>query len=277
MSAGPVLKYPGSKWRISEWIVRHLPPHDTYLEPFFGSGAVFFRKEPSLMETINDLDGDVVNLFRVLRDQDSRVALMEAVALTPYARAEHAECWEMPRVGDPVEDARRFLVRIWMNHGMRIRRKGGWSHATGRRDKYGAIGGVAARHLQWAGLPDRIAAAAARLKNTLIEGRPALDVISRHAHSRCLIYADPPYVLATRSEAQYVHEMTLGDHEELLRALALHPGPVLLSGYDHPLYSELLADWFDAKRMAYAEKGGARTEVLWINPVAQERLGGRLF
>lgn len=270
---GPVLKYPGSKWRLTDWIIQHMPPHESYLEPFFGSGAVFFRKSPAKLSTINDLDGDVVNLFRVLRDRPEDLAA--AVDLTPYAREEHDEAWLQKRTGEPVEDARRFLVRIWSNHGMRIRRKGGWAHATGRNS--GFSGGIASRYPQWGALGNRIAAAAARLKNAQIEHRPALDILARHAYAGCLIYADPPYVLSTRSEAQYAHEMNEADHEELLDALDAHPGPVLLSGYAHALYDGRLEHWERKTSAALAEGGRPREEVLWMNPVAVEALEGRLF
>ena len=276
----PVLKYPGAKWRIADWILAHMPPHESYLEPFFGSGAVFFKKLPAQLETINDLDGDVVNLFRCLRDSAARAALIEAVAFTPYARSEHTDCWEARHVGEPVEDARRFLVRIWMNHGMRMRGKGGWAHVTRRSSAAG--GGFASRVVGWNALPERMAWAALRLKDAHVENRPALDVIRRHADPGCLIYADPPYVHSTRSSVvserhrQYAHEMADGEHAELLAALVEHPGPVLLSGYPHPLYDETLVGWSRFAKGARAEKGKVREEVLWVNPAAAAAQEGRL-
>lgn len=116
----PIIKYPGSKWRLAEWIVSLMPPHKSYLEPFFGSGAVFFSKPTSRIETINDLDGEIVNLFRVVRDTPE--ALERAVALTPYSREEYEAAWERHKAGDvtdPVELARLTLVRYWMAVGSR--------------------------------------------------------------------------------------------------------------------------------------------------------------
>lgn len=274
----PVLRYPGSKWTAAPWIREHMPAHEVYVEPFFGSGAVLFGKERSKLETVNDLDGDVVNLFRVLRDRPE--ALARAVGLTPYARSEHAEAWADPRgpgsARDPVEDARRFLVRCWQNHGMRVRRKGGWANATGTRARP-ASGGLAPRSPVWAGLPERIALAAERLAGVQIECRPALDVLERYAQPRCLVYADPPYVLSTRGEKQYAHEMDDADHLALLDALDAHPGPALLSGYASDLYGGRLAGWARLSRPALAEGGRPREEVLWVNPAAAAALGGRLF
>lgn len=265
MTASPVLKWPGAKWRIARWIVAQLPPHRVYLEPFAGSAAVFFTKAPSKLETINDLDGGVVNFYRVLRDQP--LALARAVELTPYARGEFDACWAEPATGDPVEDARRFLVRIWGNHGMRVQRKGGWAHTSGKAASVQG-GNIAIRAEQWANVPARIAAATRRLREVQVEQRPALDLLARYDHRDCLVYADPPYVLSTRGEKQYNHEMTDADHRALLAALAAHPGPVVLSGYPCALYDEALAGWRRIERVTLAEAGAARTEVLWLNAAA---------
>ena len=100
-----VLKYPGGKARIAQWIISHFPPHDTYCEPFFGSGAVFFNKAPDKIETINDIDGDVVNFFRVCREDPERLSRL--ISLTPWAREEYKDCYE--KADDAVERARRFL------------------------------------------------------------------------------------------------------------------------------------------------------------------------
>ncbi len=113
-----VLKYPGSKWRLAEWIVSLMPPHKSYLEPFFGSGAVFFSKPPSRIETINDLDGEIVNLFRCIRERPEE--LERAVALTPYSREEYDAAWARVKAGgvtDPVALARLTLIRYWQTHG----------------------------------------------------------------------------------------------------------------------------------------------------------------
>jgi DNA adenine methylase len=77
---------------MAEWIISFMPPHQTYLEPYFGSGAVFFSKEPSPLETINDIDGDVVNLFRVIRDRPEELARL--VYWTPYSREEYYNSYQ---------------------------------------------------------------------------------------------------------------------------------------------------------------------------------------
>src|SRR5262245_34372367 len=199
--AATVLKYPGSKWNLAARLVARLPPHEVYLEPFFGSGAVFFTKAPSRLETINDRDGAVVNLFRAVRDYPEQLAY--ALDLTPWARAEWARCWEHPQAGDVVEDARRFLVRTWQNYGGIPYTRKGWRHSTTRD--------LRPYPEQWANLPGRIAALTERLRRAQIECTTALDVIARYDHPETLIYADPPYPLATRGLPLYTHEMTDDD------------------------------------------------------------------
>lgn len=266
---GPVIRYPGSKWKLAWWIVSHMPPHTVYLEPFFGSGAVLFQKPRSKVETVNDLDGRVVNLFRVLRDRPEELA--RAVALTPYSRAEYEASYE--RAEDPVEDARRFLVRASQAHGGMVGSKCGWHNEIGD-----ALGVPVAR--QWCRVDERILAAAERLRGVQIECRPAEDLIAAYSRSgaaaRTLIYADPPYLI-DQAKRYYAHAMTPEEHARLLSLLDAHPGPVLLSGYAHPLYDEMLAHWLRLEREALAEKGQKRTEVLWLNPVAAEAVEGRLF
>lgn len=125
-----VLKYPGSKGRVANWIVGHIPPHDFYVEPFFGSGAVLFAKPRSKAEVVNDLDGNVVNFFRVCRDAPEELA--RALYLTPCSRSEYEEIQEihagqpMNMTGQPLEDARRFAIRCIQGAGTRIGQRTGW-------------------------------------------------------------------------------------------------------------------------------------------------------
>lgn len=263
----PILKYPGSKWRMAEKIVSLMPKHKSYLEPFFGSGAVFFNKPPSRIETINDLDGEIVNLFRVVREMPE--ALERAVALTPYSREEYERAWERYKAGgvdDPVELARMTLVRYCQAHGSCSVYKAGW-----KNDRVGREYAYAVRY--WNQLPERIAAAVERLKAAQIEQAPAVELIRRFHHPDVLIYADPPYLLQTRKQRQYRVEMeTAAQHEALLAALLDHPGPVILSGYESDLYNDTLRGWVKVHKNVQAENGAPRIETLWLNYEPQETL-----
>jgi DNA adenine methylase len=241
---------------MAAWIVDHFPPHLHYLEPFFGSGACFFLKQPAAHEVVNDLDGDIVNLFRVLRTDGGRLAAL--VALTPWSREEYEACKDLD-TDDLLERARRFLVLMWQSHGSTALTRGSsWRHA-------GVVNVRTLPSRQWAGLPLRLCAVIERLESVEIENRPALEVIQRSAHPSVLIYADPPYPLSTRANRMYRHEMSDTDHMQLLDALHAHPGPVVLSGYHCPLYDNRLQGWHVVERRVQAEKGKFRTEVLWLN------------
>ena len=251
-----VFKYPGSKWRIAEWIVSFFPEHHSYLEPFFGSGAVLFNKPRSNIETVNDLNGDVVNLFHWIREDPEKLA--QQVFLMPYARDVYE--WAFQPSKDSLERAVKMLVKMQMGHGFRMTGgKVGWKVDIQGREKAYAAG-------QWCALPDVIQHAAERLRGVQIENRPAVDVIRRFYFSNVLIYADPPYLMETRcGRKQYSHEMTDADHVKLLEVLRDHPGPVLLSGYESGLYKKMLSDWHKETITSTDQKSRPRTECLWMN------------
>lgn len=254
-----VLKYPGSKWRIAPWIVSHIPKHHTYLEPFFGSGAVLFNKPPSNIEMVNDLDDNVVNLFRCIKEDAEKLAAM--VQFTPYSRKEYEDAFSDPVPSDRFNQAARFLVQCWQGHGFRNNgRKVGWKNdVQGREDMYAVK--------NWYRLPEWIISITERMKQVQIDRRPALELIERFRYPNVFIYADPPYLLHTRSGKQYKHEMTDDDHILLLEALIKHPGPVIISGYHSKLYDIKLKDWFRNETGGESEYYGKRkqNEVIWMN------------
>ncbi len=257
----PILKYPGAKWSRARWIISHFPKHQIYLEPYCGSAAVFFCKEPADHEILGDSDGNIINLFQVLRTRGSELA--EAVALTPWAEAEYEVCKKQyAGTGDALEDARRFLVRCWQAHGPLLGKASNtWRHR--------GIRGHAVTTSLWKQVPERLLAAAIRLCDAEIRCRPALELIAYYNHSECLIYCDPPYIKSTRrADGHYRYEMTEEEHRELLSALDVHQGSVVLSGYAHPLYDACLQGWHKEVMMTMTEHGQNRQEVLWLNPRA---------
>ena len=250
-----LLRYPGSKWNLAKRIATLLPEHRSYLEPYFGSGAVLFTKEASPIETINDLNDDIVNLFRVIQKEPD--LLKEKLYLIPYSRTIYNQAWEVRPV-DEIEKAVNFIIRSTMSHGFRVFEKSGWKHdISGREAAY------AVRH--WNSLPELIQDMTIRLKQVQIEQRPALDLINNWNRPEAVIYADPPYVLSTRTRKQYTHELSDGDHTEMLELLNQSKAKVLLSGYDSDLYNRQLSNWERIEFAATAEKGLPRTEVLWLN------------
>ncbi|WP_324255173.1 DNA adenine methylase [Lysinibacillus sphaericus] len=98
-----------------------------------------------------------------------------------------------------------------------------------------------------------------------------MTLIERYNRQDCLIYADPPYLLETRTKRHYAHEMKDSEHEELLLTLNKHKGFVLLSGYDNDLYNDLLQGWSRLTKMSTTDAATSKQEVLWLNPVVTER------
>lgn len=266
----PILKYPGAKWRLAQWIISFMPPHVGYLEPFFGSGGVFFNKPPSTIETINDIDGAVVRFFRTCRERPD--ALARALSLTPWSREEFLQSDFGEANDDDIEAARQFAIRCWMTFGARTRCKTSWRHTTGKQKDPGPD-----NPKLWRRLPDIVAQVADRLMDAQIENRNALDVIKLYDGPEMLLYADPPYMKGTRTlnGDQYRHEMTDADHEALLMALLEYKGMVLLSGYDNAMYRDMLPGWQVETKKTQAERGATRMECLWINPAAMGRLRGQ--
>ena len=260
-----VIKYPGAKWGVAPWVISHFPEHRSYLEPFFGSGAVLFTKSRSAIETVNDIDGDVVNLFDWIRKDPARLA--HAIRFTPYARDEYDRAWAAQYTEtDNFRRAVNFYIRMMMGHGFRTTgEKVGWKNdVQGREAAYAAK--------CWAKTPEVIIQAAERLRGVQIENRPAVELIRRFNYQNVLIYADPPYMLGTRQDRkQYRHEMTDDDHMELLEAIKAHRGPAIISGYDSDLYNRELKGWYKDGRTSFTQTASKRREILWMNfePAAQ--------
>lgn len=266
----PPIAYYGAKVTIAQQIVAKFPDHEHYVEPFAGSLAVLLAKRPSRMETVNDLDGEVMAFWRTLRD---RPADLERVcALTPHGRAEHAAAYEPVPADHPdreLEVARRVWVRLTQSRGGSMRRSG-WRHYM---DPNSSPSSTAVRvH----GYVARMAAAAERLSRVSLECRPALDVIAAYGkYPGVLLYADPPYLASARTSTEYRHEMPSEDEHRLLaEALMGCKATVVLSGYETPLYADLYGGWHRREIETATGQGGswsARTEVLWSNrpfPVA---------
>lgn len=258
----PPLRWTGSKWQLAEWIISQFPPHQLYCEPYAGGAAIFFRKQPAKIEVLNDLNGDVVNFFNILRTRPDE--LIRAVDLTPYSRAEYELAYQP--CDDPLERARRFYVCSRQSFGAYSGRKTGWRTQKNWRR------GMSINH-EWNRLHG-LFQAAYRLKDAQIECDDALAVIRRYDSPHALFYVDPPYVLSSRSQGvgrkRYQHEMTDADHRSLCDLLHTVKGMVILSGYDSALYRELYSDWHVLSKSTTTNGNSTATEYLWLSPNAQQ-------
>lgn len=248
-----ILKYPGGKWRIADWIISFFPKHKVYLEPFFGSGAVFFNKEPSYIETINDIDGDIVNLFSVCRDFPQELAT--AINLTPFSRDEFETCYEPST--SPIEQARRTLVRFHQSFGTTNSCKKSWRNVQ-------TYGGPRCATM-WNYLPGAIINCCERLKEAQIENKDAIELIKRYDDENTLIYIDPPYLPELRKKNMYKYEYSLEQHKDLLKAIKQSKSMIIISGYNNELYNDELIGWHTAETKALAQMGKKRVEKIWFN------------
>lgn len=252
----PLLRWHGGKWLLAPWIISHFPEHRIYVEPFGGAASVLLRKRRSYAEIYNDLNDDVVNLFRVLRSGRGD-DLADMLRLTPFAASEFADAYE-PSDCD-VERARRLVVRSFMGFG-----SNGHERKTGFRSNSNRSGTTPAR--DWLNYPDALAQTIERLRGVVVMNRDALEVMAAHDGPETLHYVDPPYVPDTRDAgSDYSHELSQSDHLSLLEFLKGLKGRVVLSGYPHESYDLALEGWVRVERSALADGARKRTEVLWMN------------
>ncbi len=248
---------------LAPWIIEHFPQHRTYVEPFGGAASVLLRKPRSFAEVYNDLDGEVVNLFRVLRNPAQARELMRLITLTPFSREEFEESYIT--ASDPIEQARRTLYRSAAGFSS----AGSGEYRTGFRNSTTRKGTTPAG--DWQNMPSVLEAVIERLRGVVIENRPAENIIATFDGPDTLFYLDPPYTFGTRNERHagkvYQHEMTDDDHRRLANALRNVKGSVIISGYACDLYDhELFADWQRTERQTHGESARDRTEVLWLSP-----------
>lgn len=255
----------GGKFSHLDWLLPLLPECHHYCEPFAGSAAVLINRPPSPVETYNDLDGEVANFFRVLRDEGEE--LTRLIGLTPFSREEFGIACELDPEVTAVERARRFYIRArQVRTGLaQTATIGRWANC--KNTSRAGMSGVVSR---WLGGVQSLPEIAERLLRVQIENRPAVDIVRLYDSPTTLFYCDPPYVHATRGDSKaYSCEMTDDQHVELAEALNAAEGMVAFSNYECELLEELYpaSKWFkhiSPPKTNHATKG-TRTEVLWTN------------
>ena len=265
----PALRYFGGKWRLAPWIISFFPEHRVYVEPFAGGASVLLRKPRSKIEIYNDLDEEIVNVFRVLRDETLSESLRRKIILTPFSRSEYLSAFESH--SDPVERARRTIIKSFMGHGSDSVHM---NHKSGFRSKTSNPNTHRCAALDWVNYPPEIPLLCNRLRGVTIENKDALEIIKAFDGPDTLFYVDPPYVHETRQDRHnYRHELNDEAHGELLKVLNGIRGMALLSGYENPIYAGL--GWEKEEIKALADGARERTECLWLNPAARDA-GGQM-
>lgn len=257
----PAFRYYGGKFLLAPWIISHFPPHRDYVEPCGGAASVLLQKPRSALETYNDINGHVVNFFKVLRNQSDM--LIQKIRLTPWSRAEFEEC-RFPD-DEPIEDARRFYVSSWMAISGKP-----FDAASGFRTSSFADQQRSRINMQFSDesisyLYDIIH----RFDGVQIENQDALDVIRRYDNDRALIYFDPPYVKSTRATANvYDFEVDEDFHIKAAELLRQCQGFVVVSGYPCELYGDIYEaiGWERIDKESQVNGGNKRVESLWLSP-----------
>ncbi len=255
----------GGKGQRAKRIIKYFPAHKIYVEPYCGGASVFFAKEPVAIEVLNDLDHTLIDFFKVLREPALRKILLDALRLTPYARADYQEAYNWREEPELVERMRKwYIVNRQAVGGIY---GAGWSLSnspdTVRR-------GVAMHISAWLSAIDGLPEAAARLLTTQLECRPAIECFSLYDSASTLFYCDPPYIHETRKDISlYKYEMSLEEHEQLVQCLLKIKGSAVLSGYKHPIYDTLLTKgWsfykFTCKTGTSPNAASSRIECLYI-------------
>lgn len=266
----PIMRYHGGKWKIAPWIISNFPPHRIYVEPYGGAASVLIRKPRCYAEVYNDLDQEVVNVFKVFRDYPEE--LKRHIWGTPFSRDEFISSY-FPS-DDLVEQARRTIARSFMGFGSAAVTK--TRHTTTKFSKpttgfraNSNRSGTTPAH-DWANYAEACESLIARLRGVTIENRDAIEVMMAHDRDDALHYVDPPYVAASRDAgSDYKYEMTDDDHKQLANSLKQLKGKICLSGYNSEIYNELYGDWRKEERKALADGAAERIECLWMN-YAQE-------
>ena len=293
----PVLRYHGGKFRLAPRLIDIFPPHRIYTEAFAGGASVLMLKPRCYAEIYNDLNGEVVNVFRVIQNRRQAKALEAALRLTPYARQEFLLSYKQGR--SEIERARRTIIRSFMGFGsdsisrMKASRAGFNTRlssvmSTGFRWNANQSGTTPAS--DWAHYPANIQQFCERLQGVVIEQRDASDVLRKMDSPETLHYVDPPYPGSTRKvgngttpEHRYRHEMVADkDHKGLASVLRSLRGMVIISSYPNPLYDRLFRgwhtlDWTGGQFCSANTNSQKRTEMVWVNDAAWEAMPQRML
>mgnify|MGYP000883844561 CR=1 FL=1 len=263
----PILRYFGGKWRLAPWIISHFPPHNVYVEPFCGAASVFFRKPHAKFGSVlNDINGEIVNLFLVLRDLKLSEELLRLLRLTPFARDELV----LARIDDvnitPVERARRLIVRSQLGRGSCLLRDNTGFRGRRTNSTYPAV--------DWMNYPDALTETIKHLQGITIENLQAGEILKRYDGGDVLFYVDPPYPHCTRRHRDDYAECEMSNDKHRILAQALHSvsGMVVLSGYRCDLMDELYADWERKERQVCNDGQKKCIECIWLSSYTKRRL-----
>ncbi len=234
MKLKPPIPYFGGKQRMAGKLMPLFPEHHTYVEAFGGAGSLLFAKPSSPVEVYNDIDSDLVNFMRVLRDRDGMFPdFYNRACLSPYSRKEWEFCRDhLNDDSDPVERARRYFVIARFSFSGLV----GGSFGI---DMTGSKGAMVQKASAYQGVIGILPRLSERMTSVLVENKDFRNLICLYDSEQTFFYLDPPYLPQTRKSGGYKHEMTYDDHQDLIRLLRATKAKVMLSGYPNDLYDSL--------------------------------------
>jgi DNA adenine methylase len=258
--------YFGSKNNIAHQLCSNLPPHMCWVEAFCGSAALTLSKRKAPIEIINDIDGEIINAFKQIRNHQDELCRM--ISLTPYAKDELEEARKINTDDSDLEKARKFLVQAMMAvNGVFGKEKGGFSYSQSysrnNRD---------ARVNRWYNLPERLTEVVERLRDVRVENRNAIELMEMFLNRPAtLMYIDPPY-FANRTQGYTIDANDEVFHRSLLKMANKAHCMIFISGYENVLYDSELTKkkgWtkrtIDTTTKDIKGNGHHRTEVIWMN------------
>lgn len=273
---GPVSYY-GGKYYLANKLIKYIPEHNTYVEVFGGGAQLLFAKEPYGVEVYNDIDGNIVSLFRVLQKEETFKKFYQRVYFTPYSREVYYECLEklkMQNFENEIDKA--YCVYVSLRQGINGNIGSGWSYSISiiRKNMSSTI-------FTWLSAIDRLPEIVERFKRVQIENKDFRDIIPRYDTEKTFFYLDPPYIKETRNRKKaYLHEMSDKDHEDLVKLILQCKGKVMLSGYPHKIYEKLEKNgWkkicfkqtlFSIYKKDLKEKS-SKLDCIWINYEIQDK------
>lgn len=269
-----VVRYQGGKNRIAPWIISFFPDHKVYCEPFGGAAGVLMQKKRACTEVYNDISGELVNVFKVLRDKEKAEELKRLLYLTPWSIQEYYEAHEHQDVETDIERAKKAIVRSFMGTGIgSIHRSHCGFSVKINKERF-----ICNQSAAWLTYREAIPAFTERLQGVIIEQRDAIRVIEIYDSPETLFYVDPPYTLETwrgSDKKCYVQALDDSDHKRLLDYLKNVNGHVILSGYDSELYNSSLDGWIRQEKKTINNRNQTRTEIIWISPKTWKALNNR--
>lgn len=252
-----------------------LIPHTAgYVEPFGGGASVLMNRPPSSLEVYNDLNQNTVNFFRVMQTPDLFEDLEHRLDWTLWSKEEFRRAVDLLKIDETPTVERAWAFYVVQNQGIsgtHAKSVGNWSRSKANNmvcDK-------------WKRLKERLEPVHRRFMGVQIDSQDGLDCMEYWDAPDVTHYVDPPYVLETRpgSGKQYEVELENNAHEAMIEVLLQLKGPVVLSGYDHPIYTPLTECGWDlhqyharaSTKVAHGAEGEGkppRVECVWRNPQA---------